>query len=52
MALIKKSHVGLLHKALGIPQGEKIPLKSLMQAKRSSSPAERKQATFAVNFNH
>jgi hypothetical protein len=50
MALIKPSHVGRLHQNLGIPQGQKIPLSKLMQAKKSSSPAIRKQATFAVNF--
>ena len=48
--MIKKSHVGELHRNLGIPEGEKIPLKALMQAKKSSSPAVRKRATFAVNF--
>lgn len=46
---IKKSHKGLLHKNLGIKQGAKIPLKSLVKAKHSSSPAERKRATFAMN---
>ena len=48
--MIKKENRGLLHKNLGIPEGEKIPLKALMQAKKSSSPAVRKRATFAVNF--
>lgn len=46
---IKKSHKGLLHKNLGIKQGEHIPLKALARAKNSSSPAERKRATFAMN---
>lgn len=47
---IKASHKGLLHKKLGIPQGQKIPLSKLMKAKKSSSPSIRKEATFAVNF--
>ena len=47
---IKKSHRGLLHKKLGIPQGEKIPLSKLMSAKNSPSPSMRKEATFATNF--
>jgi len=50
--MIKPSRRGLLHKKLGIPQGRKIPLATLMRAKRSSSPAMRKEATFAVNFGH
>lgn len=52
MAMIKPSHKGLLHKHLGIPAGKKIPLGVLMVAKKSSSPTVRKEATFAVNFNH
>lgn len=50
--MIKPSHKGLLHKKLGVPQGEKIPAKKLEQAKHSKSPAERKEATFAENFGH
>lgn len=50
--MIKPSHKGLLHKKLGVPQGEKIPEKKLEKAKRSSSPSERKEATFAENFGH
>lgn len=49
---IKPSHRGLLHRNLGIPEGQKIPLKRLMAAKKSASPAIRKQDTFAVNFGH
>jgi hypothetical protein len=52
---IKASHKGLLHKALGVPEGEKIPLSALVKAKHSKSPARRKQANFAINarkFNH
>lgn len=46
---IKPSHKGLLHKKLHKKQGETIPLRDLMRAKHSSSAAERKEATFAVN---
>lgn len=49
---IKPSHKGLLHKKLGVPQGEKIPQAKIAAAKRSSSPALRKEATFAENFGH
>lgn len=48
--MIKPSHRGLLHKKLGVPQGEKIPEKKIEAAKHSKSPAERKEATFAENF--
>lgn len=46
---IKPENKGKLHKKLGVPEGEKIPLSKLEAAKRSSNPATRKQATFAVN---
>ena len=52
---IKPSRKGLLHKKLGIKQGEKIPLADLARAKLSSSPALRKEANFAINargFKH
>ncbi len=50
--MIKPSHRGLLHEKLGIPEGNKIPLGRLMAAKKSKSPALRKEANFAVNFGH
>lgn len=52
---IKPSHKGLLHKKLGIPQGKMVSLAALRRAKQSSSPALRKEATFAMNarkWNH
>lgn len=52
---IKKSHEGRLHKALGVPEGQPIPAAKLAAAKKSSDPAIRKEATFAINakgFNH
>ena len=52
---IKPSRKGLLHKKLGVPQGKPIPAAKLLAAKNSSSPAERKEANFAINakkFKH
>ena len=46
---IKASHKGLLHKKLGVKQGKKIPLSSLVRAKHSSSGAEKEEANFAIN---
>jgi hypothetical protein len=46
---IKPSHKGLLHKTLGVKQGKKIPLSSLLAAKHSKNPTTRKRANFAVN---
>ena len=52
---IKSSHRGLLHKELGIPQGEKIGDARLeaakARAKRTHNTALMKRATFALNFN-
>jgi hypothetical protein len=48
--MIKPSRRGLLHKKLGVPQGEKIPAAKLAAAKKSSSPSLRKEAVFAENF--
>lgn len=47
---IKPENRGKLHQRLGIPQDEKIPLTRLYAAKNSQSPAERKEANFAINF--
>lgn len=46
---IKPSRRGLLHKKLGVPAGQKIPAAKVAAAKNSSSPALRKEATFAQN---
>ncbi len=48
--MIKKSRRGLLHKKLGVPEGQDIPPVKIAKAKRSKSPALRKEATFAKNF--
>jgi hypothetical protein len=46
---IKESHKGLLHKDLGVPEGEKIPASKLEAAKKNASPSEMKRITFAEN---
>lgn len=48
---IKKSHKGLLHKHLGIPQGQKIPT-SKLTIKSTDSEKVRKQKQFALNASH
>ena len=40
---------GALHKALGIPQGQKIPESRLEKAEHSRNPHMRKMANFAEN---
>jgi hypothetical protein len=40
-------HKGALHKALGVPQGQKIPEKKLEKAEHSKSPLMRKRANLA-----
>jgi hypothetical protein len=46
---IQKSHQGLLHDQLGIPQGEKIPVDRLQELLKSEDPAVRRRAQFAIN---
>lgn len=43
-------HPGALHKALGVPQGTKIPAKKLAKAEHSSDPLMRKRAQLAENL--
>lgn len=43
-------HPGALHKALGVPQGQKIPAKKLAAASHSSNPTTRKRAALAKTF--
>ncbi len=45
---IKKSHRGLLHKNLGVKQGQKIPA-SKLAVKSTDSEAVRKRKQFAIN---
>lgn len=52
---IKKSNKGKLHKALGVPAGQKIPADKLNAAAHSTNPKLRKEAQFAINakkFSH
>lgn len=52
---IKKANRGKLHADLGVAKGKKLTGAEIARAKRSSSPAERKRATFAANarkWNH
>lgn len=46
---IAKSHHGMLHKALGIAQGQPISQAKLSMAKKSSDMHVREMATFAMN---
>ena len=50
---IQPSHQGLLHRKMGIPEGQKITIGQLMREKtkaaRTHNPALMKQATFAIN---
>lgn len=48
--LIKPSHRGLLHRRLGVPEGQKIPASKIQGALHSSDPSLRRQANFARNF--
>jgi hypothetical protein len=40
-------HPGALHKALGVPEGKKIPAKKMAKAEHSKSPLMRKRAALA-----
>jgi len=44
----KKGTVGSLHRALGVPEGKKIP-EAKMEAAKKSRPALRKKIQFAEN---
>ena len=48
-------HPGLLHKHLGIPEGEEIPTSALHEALKSGNPELAREANFALNakkWNH
>ena len=49
---IKKSHEGLLHQNLHVPQGKPIPEAAIKKAEHSDDPAVRKRAQFADNAKH
>jgi hypothetical protein len=46
---IKASHKGWLHRALGVPEGKKIPKHKLEIAQSSSNSHVRAMAVFAAN---
>ena len=46
---IKPSHKGKLHKATGTKKGEKVPLAKEEALKAHGTPAEKKEANFAIN---
>lgn len=48
---IQKSHKGKLHKALGVPQDEKIPAKKLAKAEHSKNPTLRREANLAKTLS-
>lgn len=43
-------HKGGLHRALGIPEGQKIPMAKVEAAKNSKNPHVRSMATLAKNM--
>jgi|GEM_PF-6746556 len=45
-------HPGALHRALGIPQGQKIGPARIAKAERSSNPTIRREADSAAGFEH
>lgn len=49
MSDIKPSHVGRLHKALGIPAGKPIPWADKVKASNSKNPKMAKMGQYAVN---
>jgi len=55
-SLIKPSHKGLLHKELGVKEGQKIGAKKLAAAKakaeRTHNTTLEKRVVFAQNFGH
>lgn len=45
-------HPGALHKALGVPQGTKIPAKKMAKAAKSSNPHLKKMVSLAKTLSH
>jgi hypothetical protein len=55
MIEIKPSHRGRLRKATGTKKGAKVPLSKERALKAHGTPAEKKEANFAINareWNH
>lgn len=44
---LNPEHKGLFHEDVGVKQGEPIPIKKIMGAMKSKSPAVRRRANFA-----
>lgn len=44
------SHPGRLHREMGIPQGQKIPMSRKRAALHSSNPQERRDARAAIGY--
>ena len=42
---------GALHRALGVPEGEKIPAAKMRQARHSRNPGVRKMASLAQTLS-
>jgi hypothetical protein len=49
---LNPEHKGLLHKEMGIKQGEKISTEKLEKAKKNASPKEKQRIQFAENAKH
>ncbi len=47
---LKNRKPGALHKALGVPMGERIPLAKLRRAAKSGGPKTRKRAQLALTM--
>jgi hypothetical protein len=45
-------HPGALHRALGVPEGQKIPAAKLEKAKHSKNGHIRRMAALAETFKH
>ncbi len=49
---VPASHKGMLHRALHVPEGEKIPAAKLEAARHSKNAHVRHMASFAHNIRH
>ena len=47
MSLFPVKHPGALHRALGVPESQKIPADKMAQAQNSNDPHMRKMAAYA-----
>jgi hypothetical protein len=49
---VPKSHVGMFHKAVHVPEGKPIPMAKIEKAENSKNPHMRHMAQFAENMHH